>query len=77
MLGRGKTLALEVVDYGAVHHLIWFTAIDEAKETWCAPNPSLRIQDNWTTGRISAARQQRTVDNRKIARRRSARCGVR
>ena len=51
VLDKGKGLALAVIDYGAEHHLIWVTAIDATGEIWCAPNPQVRIQNNWTMGR--------------------------
>jgi hypothetical protein len=52
-LEKGKGLAFAVIDYGPEHHLIWVTAIDETGEIWCAPNPKVRLQANWTMGRPS------------------------
>ena len=49
--GRGKGLAFAVIDYGPEHNLIWVTAIDDTGEIWCAPNPKVRMQRNWTLGR--------------------------
>ncbi|MFB0611071.1 hypothetical protein [Aurantiacibacter poecillastricola] len=51
VLERGKGLAMGVIDYGPEHHLIWVTALDESGEIWCAPNPKVRMQGNWTMGR--------------------------
>ena len=43
--------AFAVIDYGQEHNLIWVTAINETGEIWCAPNPRVRLQANWTMGR--------------------------
>ncbi len=40
-----------MIDYGQEHNLIWVTAIDGTGEIWCAPNPKVRMQKNWTMGR--------------------------
>ncbi|WP_234029143.1 hypothetical protein [Aurantiacibacter spongiae] len=48
---RGKGQAVAVIDYGPEHHLIWVTALDANGEFWCAPNPKVRMQNNWTMGR--------------------------
>ncbi|WP_199699557.1 hypothetical protein [Notoacmeibacter ruber] len=49
--GKGKGLAFAVIDYGIEHNLLWVTAIDETGEIWCAPNPIVRMQANWSAGR--------------------------
>ncbi|MGZ3367250.1 MAG: hypothetical protein ACXU8S_01475 [Phenylobacterium sp.] len=49
--GKGKGYAFAVIDYGQEHHLIWVVAIDGSGEIWCAPNPKVRLQANWTLGR--------------------------
>ncbi len=51
ILDRGKGLAMGVIDYGPEHNLIWVTALDDSGEIWCAPNPKVRMQGNWTMGR--------------------------
>ena len=51
ILDRGKGLAMAVIDYGPEHNLIWVTALDDSGEIWCAPNPKVRMQTNWTMGR--------------------------
>ncbi|WP_225871492.1 hypothetical protein [Qipengyuania atrilutea] len=51
VLDRGKGLALAVIDYGPEHNLLWVTALDESGEIWCAPNPKVRMQENWSMGR--------------------------
>ena len=51
IIDRGKGLAMAVIDYGPEHNLIWVTAIDATGEIWCAPNPKVRMQRNWSMGR--------------------------
>jgi hypothetical protein len=51
VLGRGDGYALAVIDYGQEHNLLWVTAIDATGEIWCAPNPEVRMQANWSMGR--------------------------
>lgn len=51
VLDKGKGYAIAVIDYGQEHNLIWVTALDESGEIWCAPNPKVRFQNNWTMGR--------------------------
>ena len=51
VLDRGDGLAFGVIDYGAEHHLLWVTAMNETGEIWCAPNPKVRMQSNWSMGR--------------------------
>ncbi len=53
VLGRGDGYALAVIDYGPEHNLLWVTAIDATGEIWCAPNPEVRMQANWSLGRAS------------------------
>ena len=52
VIDRGAGLAFAVIDYGFEHNLIWVTAIDATGEIWCAPNPKVRLSENWTAGRI-------------------------
>lgn len=54
--GRGSGYAIGLIDYGQEHNLIWVTAIDRTGEIWCAPNPKVRVQANWTMGRECAPR---------------------
>jgi hypothetical protein len=51
VLGRGDGYALAVIDYGQEHNLLWVTAITATGEIWCAPNPQVRMQQNWSMGR--------------------------
>jgi hypothetical protein len=54
VLDKGDGFAIGVIDYGQEHDLIWVTAIDATGEIWCAPNPRVRLQPNWTMGRGKA-----------------------
>ena len=51
VLGKGDGMAIGMIDYGPEHNLIWVTAIDASGQVWCAPNPTVRFQQNWTLGR--------------------------
>lgn len=51
VIDKGKGFAIGMIDYGPEHNLIWVTAIDDTGEIWCAPNPKVRMQQNWTLGR--------------------------
>lgn len=56
VLEKGSGLAFAVIDYGVEHNLIWVTALDTTGEIWCAPNPKVRLQANWTMGRTKDQR---------------------
>jgi len=49
---QGEGLCHCVIDYGQEHNLIWVTALNDSGEIWCAPNPKVRMQGNWTMGRM-------------------------
>ena len=51
VLDKGAGYAFAVIDYGQEHNLLWVTAISETGEVWCAPNPEVRMQANWSMGR--------------------------
>ena len=51
VIDRGDGLAFAVIDYGPEHNLLWVTALDANGEIWCAPNPKVRMQKNWSMGR--------------------------
>jgi hypothetical protein len=51
VIGKGKGMALGWIDYGTEHHLQWIVAIDETREVWVAPNPKVRVRDNWSMSR--------------------------
>ncbi len=54
VLGKGPGFAVAVIDYGQEHNLIWVTAISATGEIWCAPNPQVRMEGNWTMGRAKS-----------------------
>ena len=63
VLGKGDGYAIGVIDYGQERNLLWVTAINDTGELWCAPNPTVRLQKNWSMGRsqseaISASRRK-------------------
>ncbi|VWX56113.1 hypothetical protein [Sphingorhabdus sp. 109] len=64
VVDRGNGLAHGVIDYGPEHNLIWVTAIDDSGEIWCAPNPMVRMQNNWTMGRKHRDRPAATGERR-------------
>ncbi|WJY17811.1 hypothetical protein QQS45_09185 [Alteriqipengyuania flavescens] len=68
VIDRGPGLAFAVIDYGIEHNLIWVTALDATGEIWCAPNPKVRVADNWTAGRTrepeASARRQKSQENK-------------
>lgn len=53
VIDKGSGLAFAVIDYGLEHNLIWVTALHENGEIWCAPNPKVRVAQNWTAGRTA------------------------
>lgn len=62
VIGKGKGLALAVIDYGPEHNLIWVSAMDDSGEVWCVPNPQIRMQANWTMGRTRSFAEQADRD---------------
>ena len=51
VLERGPGQAIGMIDYGPEQNLLWVIALDEGGEIWCAPNPQVRVQSNWSLGR--------------------------
>ena len=49
---KGSGLALAVIDYGLEHNLLWVVALDDSGEIWCVPNADVRMQKNWSAGRL-------------------------
>lgn len=49
--GKGKGQAIILIDYGKEDHLIWVVALDSNGEIWAVPNPSVRLQENYSLGR--------------------------
>lgn len=62
VIDKGAGYALAVIDYGQEHNLIWVTAITDTGEIWCAPNPKVRMQSNWTMGRVAHAAPPNPTD---------------
>ena len=63
VLGRGDGYALGVIDYGQEHNLLWVTAITSTGEIWCAPNPEVRMQSNWSMGRDKSLAVKASMEN--------------
>ncbi|CAN5228271.1 hypothetical protein BH10PSE12_BH10PSE12_22090 [soil metagenome] len=55
VIGKGDGYAFAVIDYGQEHNLMWVTGITATGEIWCAPNPTVRLQGNWSMGRAKPA----------------------
>ncbi|MET0371282.1 MAG: hypothetical protein ABW039_07885 [Sphingobium sp.] len=53
VLGKGDGFAIAMIDYGQEHNILWVTAITATGEIWCAPNPQVRMNGNWSMGRSS------------------------
>ena len=51
VLDRGDGYAVAVIDYGQEFDLLWVVALNDSGEIWCAPNPKVRMQANWSMGR--------------------------
>lgn len=51
VLDKGDGYALAVIDYGQEFNLLWVVALNDSGEIWCAPNPKVRMQANWSMGR--------------------------
>lgn len=48
---KGDGYAFAVIDYGQEFDLLWVVALNDSGEIWCAPNPKVRMQSNWSMGR--------------------------
>ena len=55
VLDRGDGYAIAVIDYGQEFDLLWVVALNDSGEIWCAPNPKVRMQANWSMGRAKPA----------------------
>jgi hypothetical protein len=51
VLGKGNGEAVGWIDYGKEDNLIWIVAINDTGEVWCAPNPQIRLLNNYSIGR--------------------------
>ena len=50
---KGKGFAHMVVDYSQEHDLLWVVFLDDSGECWMFRNGEVRIQRNFTLGRVS------------------------
>jgi hypothetical protein len=50
--GKGTGYALALIDYSQEHNLIWVIGFDETGEIWQVANPLVRLQKNYTMGRM-------------------------
>lgn len=46
-----KGYALGWIDYSSEHDLLWICGLDSG-ECWIVPNKDVRLQDNWSLGRV-------------------------
>ena len=51
VIDKGDGYAVAVIDYGQEFDLLWVVAMNDSGEIWCAPNPKVRMQGNWSMGR--------------------------
>ncbi len=51
VLDKGEGYAFAVIDYGQEFDLLWVVGLNGSGEIWTAPNPKVRLQDNWSMGR--------------------------
>ena len=56
VVDRGSGHAFAVIDYGSEFDLLWVTGMDDGGEIWCVPNPQIRLQANWSMGRVKGSR---------------------
>ncbi len=50
--GKGNGHAIGWMDYSQEHQLMWVIAFDATGEIWTLPNPLVRLQKNYTMGRV-------------------------
>jgi hypothetical protein len=51
VVNKGAGEAIGWIDYGKEDHLIWIVTLDANGEVWCAPNPEIRFEPNYSIGR--------------------------
>ena len=49
---NAKGLCHFLLDYGEEHHMIWGIIMDNGGEVWWIPNTDIRVQHNFSMGRI-------------------------
>lgn len=62
----GSGQAIAVIDYSQEHHLLWVVAMNDTGEIWTVPNPSVRLQKNFSLGR-NLVRKTKTAEHRPLA----------
>ena len=67
VLDKGTGYAFAVIDYGQEFDLLWVVALDDSGEIWCAPNPKVRMQGNWSMGRAKPKLPEGETPARKFA----------
>jgi hypothetical protein len=50
--GRGTGYAIGWKDYSQEHNMLWIVAFDDTGEVWEIPNPKVRLQKNYSMGRM-------------------------
>ncbi len=51
---KGRGLAHFLIDYGMESHLYWVIFLDANGECWTLDNTKVRMQNNFTLGRVHA-----------------------
>jgi hypothetical protein len=54
--GKGKAMAVGVIDHGPGHSLVWVTALEDGGEISCAPNDKIRLCASWPDARPKGGR---------------------
>lgn len=49
---KGLGYAILVTDYSQDHNRIWTVSFNDTGEIWDVPNQKIRLQWNWTMGRM-------------------------
>jgi hypothetical protein len=51
--GKGEGMAIGWMDYSEEYHLMWIIAFNDTGEVWTVPNPKVRLQKNFSMGRMT------------------------
>lgn len=49
---KGKGFAHLVIDYSQEHDLLWVVFLNDSGECWTFKNSEIRIQENYSLGRV-------------------------
>lgn len=52
---KGKGFAHVMIDYGPEYDLLWVVFMDATGECWCVRNAEVRMQKNWSLGRVGTS----------------------